>query len=177
MPRAPVLAAQVRCYDESVAFIGHYSEQLLFETVLDTIDHDVVLLEPVAHAYTQSNVSRQTWSSSVLRTTTWMGAGCYRCSRSIGRPHTFPSSQFSRRLAKATSVAPLIAPTGRRPISVPLQSIDPEVIDANDTNSSARRVRRTRGIPCLWPGAGGRFEPVRSTRRRAREESRTHELA
>ena len=34
-----------------VAFIGHYSEQLLFETVLDTIDHDVVLLEPVARAY------------------------------------------------------------------------------------------------------------------------------
>jgi CheY-like chemotaxis protein len=36
-----------------IAFIGQYSEQLLFETVLDTFDHDVVLLEPVAHAYTQ----------------------------------------------------------------------------------------------------------------------------
>ena len=34
-----------------VAFVGQYSEQLLFETVLDTIDHDVVLLEPVAGAY------------------------------------------------------------------------------------------------------------------------------
>ena len=34
-----------------IAFIGQYSEQLLFETVLDTFDHDVVLLEPLAHAY------------------------------------------------------------------------------------------------------------------------------
>ena len=36
---------------QRVAFIGRYSEQLLFEAVLDAIDHDVVLLEPVANAY------------------------------------------------------------------------------------------------------------------------------
>ena len=86
-----------------VAFIGHYSEQLLFETVLDTIDHDVVLLEPVAHAY--SHIKRV--APDLVdrlpcgRRHGWVPAAVDAGARSGDRTHSRPHSSHDR-LATAT---------------------------------------------------------------------------